>query len=235
MNELSSVVPARFLFRCEFPVARAEGRPRRRGSRPLNFDDRFLLPNLAALDGGPQFAELRVGWNPDGIGFSVLVSGKQSAPRCDFEKPSASDGLQLWIDTRNTQTVHRATRYCHHFCLLPCGGPDPSAAVGVQLPVARAREDAPLCEPDDLLVASEADSDGYRLEAWLPQSVLHGFDPVDQPRLGFCYRVLDAELGSQTLSVEGDYPFASDPSLWSTLLLTDDPRDADSKTADVSA
>lgn len=221
MNELTSVVPPRFLFRCEFAVPRADRRPRRRGQWPLSLDDNYLLPSLEGIDGETGFADLKVAWNPDGLGFSVDVRGKRRSPQCDFEKPSTSDGLQVWIDTRNTQNVHRATRYCHHFCLLPCGGPDPTAAVGVQLPVARAREDAPVCESDDLLAASKVDKDGYRLEVWLPESVLQGFDPADQSRIGFYYRVIDAELGSQVLSVEGDYPYASDPSLWSTLRLDD--------------
>jgi hypothetical protein len=59
------------------------------------------------------------------------------------------------------------------------------------------------------------------LEAWLPASVLNGFDPAAQPQLGFYYSVVDAELGLQALSVGDDFPYASDPSLWSVLLLSD--------------
>jgi hypothetical protein len=60
---------------------------------------------------------------------------------------------------------------------------------------------------------------GYLLEAWLPSSVLNGYDPEAQPRLGFYYALRDAELGEQFLSIGADFPFAIDPSLWSTLEL----------------
>jgi hypothetical protein len=70
-------------------------------------------------------------------------------------------------------------------------------------------------------MASEVRSDGYSLEAWLPATILNGFDPAAQPQLGFFFAVVDAELGLHTLSAGDDFPFASDPSLWSTLQLSD--------------
>ena len=45
--------------------------------------------------------------------------------------------------------------------------------------------------------SSCAGTGGWRLEAFLPAAVLHGFDPEQNPRLGFCYAVRDAELGEQ--------------------------------------
>ena len=60
---------------------------------------------------------------------------------------------------------------------------------------------------------------GWRLEAFLPAAALHGFDPEQHPRLGFCYAVRDAELGEQVLSVGPDFPYVEDPSLWSVLEL----------------
>ena len=72
---------------------------------------------------------------------------------------------------------------------------------------------------DSLLVSADVAKDGYRLEAWLPADVLHGFDPDAQPRLGFHYVVRDFELGIHGLSVGGDFPYESDPSLWSVLKL----------------
>jgi hypothetical protein len=63
-------------------------------------------------------------------------------------------------------------------------------------------------------------SGGYRLEAWLPGDALTGFDPQANPLLGFYFYVRDAELGEQFLSVGHEFPFAHDPSLWSTLELT---------------
>ena len=62
--------------------------------------------------------------------------------------------------------------------------------------------------------------DGYRVELWLDAADLHGFDPEANPRLGFYYLVRDRELGEQFLSVEHDFPFAFDPSVWSTIELS---------------
>ena len=60
---------------------------------------------------------------------------------------------------------------------------------------------------------------GYRLEAFLAGPVLSGFDPAEYPRLGVYYCVRDQELGDQFLSVNWDFPFSDDPSLWGVLEL----------------
>lgn len=215
-----SVVPHRFLFRAEFSAPRVDGLPRRKGGRILELPESCTLADLGALDEDPPFYTLRAAWNPHGLGFQLDVRGKQRLPKGDVANPTAADGIQLWVDTRSTQNVHRATRFCHAFCFLPGSGKqDPP--VGVQVPVARAREDAPRCDPESLLVAADVARDGYRLEAWLPADVLHGFDPDSQPRLGFCFEVRDFELGVHGLTIGGDYPSQSDPSLWSVLRLAD--------------
>lgn len=217
---MTALLPHRFLFRYRFPVACRDGVPGSHQKTLLGLTAEDRLTDLSALDGAPAFAELRVAWNLHGLGFSVNVSGKRQPPQCHPERPSESDGLQVWVDMRDTQTIHRASRFCHRFCFLPCGdGPDGTQPFGVQLPVPRAREDAPICEPESLLVSSELHPDGYALEAWLPAAVLNGYDPQAQSGIGFNYVVRDAELGIQSLAVTGDFPSTSDPSLWSTLEL----------------
>ena len=49
--------------------------------------------------------------------------------------------------------------------------------------------------------------------------MLHGFDPEQNPRLGFFFVVRDMELGDHLLSGGPDFPYWEDPSLWSTLEL----------------
>jgi len=61
---------------------------------------------------------------------------------------------------------------------------------------------------------------GYVVECFLPAAALHGFDPEQNRKLGFYYDVRDLELGEQTAGMEGDFPFAEDPSLWSVPELT---------------
>lgn len=218
---MPAIVPHAFLFRYSIPVHAAAGLPKQ-GKKLLDLADEYVLPSFAELDGAEKpFAELRVGWNPRGIGFSVDVRGKKRPLQCDARQPAESDGLQVWIDTRNTQSVHRATRFCHHFCLLPSVGTAKSAVpyASEQL-IAQTREVPKLAEPDSIPLAVETRRDGYLLEAWLPAEVLRGFDPEANPRLGFYCAVRDRELGEQFLTVGRDFPFQHDPSVWSTLELT---------------
>lgn len=216
---MASVVPGSFLFRYAFPVPRVDEMPRS-GKRLLDLPAECVLPAVAGLEGAEGFGEVRVGWNGRGLGVSVLVRGKSRPVRGNAQLPTESDGLQVWIDTRNTQSIHRASRFCHQFCLLPTGGGSGGREpLAVQVPVARAREEAPLAEAGLLAMAYETLSDGYRLEAWLPAEALHGYDPEANPRLGFYYHLRDAERGDQFLSVGPEFPFAHDPSLWATLEL----------------
>ncbi|HID21962.1 MAG TPA: hypothetical protein EYP14_06130 [Planctomycetaceae bacterium] len=187
------------------------------------------MPDFAELEDAPRFGELRAAWNDNGLGFSVAVQGKTGPPVCDPTQPTRSDGLQLWIATRTTQGVHRANRFCHSFCVLPTGGgPDGRQPVARWLPIPRAREDPPLPDPSAIIVWSELRSDGYSLEVWLDRTHLHGFDPHEMatgrqnPLLAFYYVLQDTEFGQQCLSVGDDFPFASDPSLWSVLELLPD-------------
>ena len=215
---MSLVVPHPFLFRYSFAVRRADNRPSKSGPL-LGLGEEHRLPDLDGLHETPRFAEIRMGWNPNGLGVSVVVAGKQTSPACFSAAPIESDGLQVWIDTRNTQSIHRASRFCHHFCALPRGGKRGREPVAVQVPIVRAREESPLARPDKIAVSADVRGDGYLLEMWLPAEVLHGFDPEANPRLGFYAVVRDMELGEQCLTVGREFPFAYDPSVWSTIEL----------------
>ena len=217
---MSSVVPHSFLFRYSFPVQRLDAIPGKK--RLLDLPPECMLPHVAGLDGDVPFGEIRIAWNPEGLAISAAVTGKKRKLRCAADQPAESDGLQIWIDTRNTQSIHRASRFCHYLCLLPEGGGragrDPFAAF---LPIARAREEARLPDARSIRLVRESEKGGYLLEAWIAAESLHGFDPESSPRLGFYYQIHDAELGDQFLTVGFDFPFTYDPSLWSTLELVD--------------
>jgi hypothetical protein len=216
---MSSLLPHRFLFRYSITVG-YEAKLPWSGKKLLSLSEGKRIPGFAALDGAASFGDLRLAWNERGLAVSVEVTGKRRPPRCDPQTPDLSDGLQVWIDTRNTQSIHRASRFCHHFCLLPRGGGrDQSEPLGVQLPIARAREPSPLADSKEIRLSAAVGKSGYLLEAWLPARALHGYDPDSQARLGFYYNLRDSELGEQTFSVGEEFPFAYDPSLWGTLEL----------------
>lgn len=215
----SGLLPNRFLFRYSLPV-RYERKLPRGGKKLLDLSADFALADFGALDQAEPFGQLRLAWNEHGVGISVAVEGKRQPLKCNGQALESSDGLRVFIDTRDTQNIHRASRYCQQFFLLPASSDATTTGpYADQSPILRAREEAPRANVAEIRMSSSISKTGYLLEAWLPASVLHGYDPEAQPRLGFYYALRDAELGEQFLSVGHDFPFAIDPSLWSTLEL----------------
>jgi hypothetical protein len=188
--------------------------------RLLDLPETCRIDNFAELDDAKNFADVRLAWNELGLGVQVEVKGKEEPPRGEAPRPMGSDGLVLWVDTRDARGSHRATRYCHQFFFLPTGGgPDKDEPVHGQLKINRALQDASLCSPNAIPYHCERTKKGYVLEAFLPAQVLNGFDPEQNRRLGIYYAVRDSELGEQVLSVGPDFPYWEDPSLWSVLEL----------------
>ena len=186
-------------------------------------EPRFRIPSFGELEGKALLAELRAAWNHTGLSLTVRVAGKKQSLWCRGERVEDSDGLHLWIDTRDTHNIHRASRYCHRFTFLPLGGgPQLRRPVAMWLPINRAKDHPNHVPSGTLAVRSQLQTDGYTLEAHVPARALTGFDPAEYPRLGFFYAVMDRELGWQTLTVGPEFPFAEDPSLWGTLELHDE-------------
>ncbi len=213
---MTKVLPPAFFFRFAIPVAYQPGLPRKRGAL-LKLPESCRLPRLTFSDEARAFGDVRLAWNENGFGVSVEVRGKKMPVSSRDDRPATSDGLQLWVDTRNTQTIHRASRYCHHFCFLPRTDETSADPAAIELEIARARDVRKLADREDFLIQSEITGDGYRLEAWLPAKVLTGYEPEANPQLGFYYHLQDAELGQQFLTVGEEFPFSHDPSVWSTL------------------
>ncbi|QEL17356.1 DOMON domain-containing protein [Limnoglobus roseus] len=217
---MPAIVPHRFLVRVCHPVPYHKAMPLDDDEHVVQLPDTARLNNFADLDGAANFADVRLAWNELGVGVQVTVTGKQQQPECDADKPRSSDGVTLWIDTRGDRTSHRASRFCHQFHLLPSGGgADKDEPSFSQSKINRALQDAPLSGAADVPFRAEVLKKGYRLEAFLPAAVLGGFDPDQHPRLGIYYAVRDQELGDQYLSVNQDFPFADDPSLWAAMEL----------------
>src|SRR4051812_19564003 len=99
------LVPNRFLFRVRNVCPYIAG-------IPDDDEELFRLPetcridNLADMDGKENFADVRLAWNEGGIAIQAEVRGKDNLPTGDATKPRLSDGLSLWIDTRDSRTSH---------------------------------------------------------------------------------------------------------------------------------
>ncbi len=213
------LLPPRFLLRVAHPCL-FEAKMPMKGDRVVDLPAAARIDNFAKLDGVINFADLRLAWNELGLGVLCSVLQKEQEPAGDADRPRSSDGLTLWLDTRDARASHRASRTCHQFHFLPSGGgSDHSEPWFGQSKINRAQVDAPLCKAADVPFRCMRLKGGYRLEAFLPAAILAGYDPEQYPRLGFYYAVRDAEHGEEFLSVNADFPYWDDPSLWSTLEL----------------
>ncbi len=213
------LLPQAFWFRASAPCARVEDIPRAKG-RLLDLPDGSALPDLGALEGTPSWAKVRAGWNDSGLGFAFEVVDKAGPISPAPERASGLDGVQLWIDTRDTRNVHRATRFCHRYAATLVPGPGRSLGVEVvQKPIARAIADAPIVKSAPVQARAERTLSGWRLELFFPAEALGGFDPETNRRLGFSYQVTDPDRGDRFFGVGREFPVGEDPSLWATLEL----------------
>ena len=138
LSDLELLLPTRFLFRFAAPLSvRADAR--REGAQ------RNLQPRATACrrwansKGNEPFADVRAAWSEAGLAFSVRLEGKKHPSWCRETKLEDSDALQVWIDTRDTHNIHRASRFCHRFVFLPGGGGTQLRSAGRRSAAGRSR------------------------------------------------------------------------------------------------
>jgi hypothetical protein len=215
-----SLVPHRFLLRVAHPCHYEKDIPHKKNERLLDLAEEYRIDNFAAIDGVKNFADLRLAWNEFGLGVQLEVRGKHELPVGSIERPRGSDGVTLWIDTRDARANHRASRYCHQLHLLATGGgTERDEPAILQTKINRATEDAPIAPAGSHVIKVHHRKGGYILEAFLSAAALNGYDPEEHRRLGFFYAIHDDELGEQLLSISHEFPYWEDPSLWSVLEL----------------
>lgn len=214
------LLPQTFWFRLAAACPRIDGLPRPRG-RLLDLPESSALPDTGALAGSPSWADVRAAWNPSGLAVAVEVTGKSGPITREPLGSAQGEGLTLWIDTRDTRTIHRATRFCHRFSFTLRPSREGLAVAVAQKPIARALADAPSADLSAISARADLIRGGWRLEAFLPAAALNGFDPETNRRLGFAYQVSDLEREDRFLTVGRDFPIGEDPSLWAVLELVD--------------
>lgn len=220
----NTLLAPRFLFRFAVPLRRYDGTWTPQG---IELDSSYELLHLAELDANSldrerKFARMRAAWNVHGLYFDVGVTGKNQPVWCREGRLEDSDGLQVWIDTRATLNIHRASRYCHRYVFLPAGGGSGNTQpVADQLLINRARENARPIRPRELQVAARITTTGYALSAFVPAIALGGYDPLQHGQLGFTYSIYDRELGLQTFATGPAFPFQEDPTCWAIVELVE--------------
>jgi hypothetical protein len=218
-----ALLPQAFWFRLAAACPRVEDMPLQdRRKRLLDLPASCTVPEGDRLEGRDPWAEVRIGWNPRGMGILVRAAGFDDQQLAADRVEGFAD-VQLWIDTRDTRDVSRATRFCHRFASsIRLRNPGRQLVAEIaQKPIARAVADPPMARSSDLEARAELGRFGWTLEVFLPASALNGFDPETNRRLGFAYQVSDHIRQDQFLGVGRDFPIGENPSLWSTIELRD--------------
>lgn len=184
-------------------------------------DDRYRLIDPTRLDGNESGKfDFRIAWSERGIALALCLVDKHESPWCRQSQPEESDGLQVWIDTRDVHSVHRASKFCHRFLFMPSGsGSELKEPVVQRLPINRAKAQPNPINEGLIKARTLWFSDGYQIDAFIPSLALTGYDPEQYPRLGFNFSVHDREVGDYVFSAGSPMPYKEDPSLWSTLQL----------------
>jgi hypothetical protein len=216
------LLPQTFWFRTASHCTRIAEIPRLTGiTRLLDLPEACALPDFCQLDGESNWAEVRVGWNNGGLGIAVHAS-ELSDQQLVRDRPEGFANVNVWIDTRDTRNVSRATKFCHRYTArLTVVGPRKLNVEVAQKPIARALGDAPICRPQVIETRAEVGRSEWMLEIFLPVSILNGFDPDTNRRLGFAYQIADHVHPDQFLTIGREFPLGENPSLWSTLELRD--------------
>jgi hypothetical protein len=176
---------------------------------------KYLLPNTSGLTSEDAFAEVALGWNPEGLELYAVVH--EPYLRSIYPQIDKGDSLELCIDTRDVKTSGYNTPYCHHFFFLP--EPVEGRQAG-ELTKFRTEDAHELCNSEELIVKSSIKSKEYQMQCFIPASCLHGYDPEQFDRLGMTYRINRANGHSQHFSVVAeDFKFQEQPSLWASLRL----------------
>lgn len=207
-------LPPSFLVQPTFVIQRMESWPKRLDWKL--WDKLSPIPSMKGLDVEQPHTTLRAGWHDDGLIFGVQVLGKAKPCTIYDNSASDSDSVALFLDLRNTKGIHRASRYCQSFRLVPLSAKLAEKPLVVQEPIARAREDAPFREMQCDAISERCDG-GYRILAAIPNQNLNGYDPAEVSKVGFFALSHDNELGDEPLTGDLMIPSTVDPSLWSTL------------------
>ncbi len=170
------------------------------------------LPLTTSLLDEVPFAQVDLGWNEEEITCTVHVDHPMG--RSFFPDFSKGEAMELFFDTRDMKTAGFATRFCHHFLLLPA-----AALKGREITHFRTEDRHPLCDAQEIEVVIETKPNSYTVEAIFPRSCLHGFDPVSFDRMGFAY-CMHSQGRKQHFSISSeDVLIAQHPKLWASLEL----------------
>lgn len=174
----------------------------------------FKLPDTSELLNEEPFAELFMAWHEEGLLIDVHVD--QPFEGASYPDYKNGDSIELFIDTRDVESG-MATRFCHHFLILP------QAVEGIlfqELTQLRTEETRPLVRQDLVTVTTQTGRGKYQVLIEIGKEALYGFDPSSFDRLGFTYRINRKAKRAQHFALSSqEYIIERQPDLWATLYL----------------
>lgn len=217
---MNHIIPPSLLFDFQLSIPQCSAPSKKKTGRLLAMPKGSQLFIPATMNDLPRFADINVAWNPDGLAVVISVNGKPMEPAGTSKDIKRSDAALLWIDTRPSGNVHRATEYCHHFACLPVDEHQGDKPAVVVEPIAQQKNQRIESNPKLMLTRTHLRSDGYDMEIWIPGTQLYGFREITEiGRIGFYCVVQDSNLGEQPLTLDDHFPTNYDPSMWVNLEL----------------
>jgi hypothetical protein len=181
----------------------------------LPMHKKVALPDTSELLAEESFADVKCSWTREAFFVQALI--RKPFEDCFFPEFERGDSLELFINTRALKKSGFATRFCHHFLILPRSV---QGITSQEITRARGEEAHPLCNPDEISVETDFRSAKYSLEVTLPTSCLYGFDPEACERIGFTYRLNRFRGAPQHFSVSSAfYAIEEHPGEWASLTL----------------
>jgi hypothetical protein len=176
---------------------------------------KHVLPDLSELCNEIAFADVFIGWNPQGVAVRVVVN--QPYERSAYPEFALGDSVELFIDTRDMKSAGFNTRFCHHFCFLAQPVEQFQAAEVTRF---RTEDTHEHCNPKELKLAVDLKKNGYTYDLFIPKKCLVGYDPEQFDRLGFSYKINRWGKPSQHFGItSAEFPIEQYPSLWCSLRL----------------
>lgn len=178
-------------------------------------NEKYYLPDTTSLSGERSFAEVALGWNPEGIACTVRI--KESFLESHYPNVQKGNSVELFFDTRDMKNAGFNTRFCHHFFFLPKSVEEVSCGEITRFRTEDAHE---LCPASELVCKTSFSPKEHSMQIFIPKGCLYGYDPEQFDRLGFTYRINHPKYSPQHFSVlSSEFQIDQQPALWSSLKL----------------
>ncbi len=208
-----------WLFDLGFPIRSLARRITNPERLEWRLNDEHAIPPLSSLSNGLGFAKTYLAWTGTGLYFQSRLkppSGKLSVTESSKHLARTSH-ISLYIDTRWSPGVHRATSYCHRFDFIinrPSSSEPIQRGHGELNQIQRARAAPTDVHPSQISVGSFLEPDGIEIRAFLKGETLTGYAPDEHQEIGVFFTINDSLLGNQILARTLQSPYFEDPSLW---------------------